>query len=162
MTAVFSLFLLLSLSGALVAAGASISAKARPTLIPNCGSTWYLDYRPSGWSAGCTGGSLNLTKLHWSKFGRSRAQASGRAELREPCGDNPCYLAGLYKAKAKLAASRPRRCSAGALARSLYFSRVEVKVLYRAGNPFGRSPGWKRNVFKIKAYDGVCYHTPPT
>jgi len=129
--------------------------------LPNCGTTWYMSYRPRSWSSGCTGGALNLSKLRWREYGRRRAQAIGEAGLREPCGAEPCFKAGIYKAQAKLSASRPLRCSAGTLAGAWYFSRVQAEVLYRNGNPFGARPGWKSSIFTIKAHGGICHHTPP-
>lgn len=128
--------------------------------VPNCGSTWYLEYQPSSWSAGCTGGSLNVNKLNWREYRSDGARASGQAELRKPCGDAPCYKAGMYRTQGKLSASRPLRCMGGTLAGAVYFSRIEVEVLYRAGNPFGAPAGWKHSIVTIKADRGICHHSP--
>jgi hypothetical protein len=128
--------------------------------VPNCGSTWYLEYQPSLWSQGCTGGSLNVTRLSWRSYAAGGARALGQAALRKPCGAAPCSQAGIYTTSARVLASRPLRCPGGTLRGSRYFSQIQVDVLYRDDNPFGIAAGWQRTTFVIKAANGVCHHSP--
>src|SRR4249919_109976 len=128
--------------GALVALlFSSALAFASPALsrpyVPNCGTTAYLDFKPDYWSAGCTGGSLNLDLRRWTRYGNRQANAVGLAKLRRPCGTNPtCPEAGVYRAAAKLKLWHPRRCSTGEAAGARYFSRARVRIRYRGDNPF--------------------------
>ena len=131
------------------------------TYVPNCGTTAYLDFKPDQWSAGCTGGSLNLDLRRWTRYGARKANAVGVAILRRPCGTNPtCPEAGVYRAAAKLRVWRPRRCRAGGAAGARYFGRALVRIRYRGDNPFGQRAGWKSYRFNVRAYEGSCDYTP--
>jgi hypothetical protein len=141
------------------AVGAAAPAAAR-TYVANCANTYYLDLKPHQWSNGCTGGALNIDALRWGHYGIRRARAAGRADLRRPCGNAPCYKAGVYRARARLRMWRPRRCSTGPAAGERFFSRVRVRVRYRRGNPFGEPAGWKTYRFRIRAYEGHCEYAP--
>ena len=139
----------------------SSAAAARHTFVANCNNTYYLDFKPHYWSAGCTGGSYNLRRMHWTHWGKRVARGHGQATLRKPCGTNPtCPEAGIYKAKARLRLRRPRRCTSGPAAGKRFFSRVRLRIRYRRGNPFGIRPGWHTYRFKISAYQGHCEHSP--
>jgi hypothetical protein len=148
---------------AVVVAGAAVvpSAAEAATYVPNCANTYYLDLRPSQWSNGCTGGALNLFRLHWTRYGQRHARAHGRALLRTPCGTNPtCPEAALYRAAARLRMRRPRRCGNGEAAGERFYSRARARVRYRRGNPFGYRAGWKTYRYKIRAYEGTCEYSP--
>jgi hypothetical protein len=66
-------------------------------------------------------GLLTTVTVRWSWYGESTASAKGRAELRTPCGDDPCYKAGLYKATAQVRMTKPRSCTTGPAAGSRFF-----------------------------------------
>ena len=145
------------------ALGLTAMAEAAPahasTYVANCGITGYLEIRPDYWSGGCTGGALNINKLHWLSYRTNSATARGRADLRMPCGNNPCYKAGTYSAPARLRLSTPRSCEAGDASGERYFSRVRVRVKMRAGNPFGYRAGWKVWRVPVPA-GGECSYAP--
>ncbi len=131
------------------------------TYVANCGTTYYLDFKPDYWSAGCTGGALNVDRLRWTRYGERSAFAVGRATLRRPCGTHPtCPEAGAYRASARLRLRRPRRCSNGGAAGARFFSRVRLRIRYRAGNPFGKRPGWRTYKLRVRAYEGTCEYSP--
>jgi hypothetical protein len=137
------------------------NAAGSRTYVANCANTYYLDFKPSYWSNGCTGGALNVERVRWTQYGRRTARATGRAALRLPCGTNPtCPEAGAYKTAATLLMSRPRRCSTGKAADARFFSRVRLRIRYRAGNPFDEPAGWKTYRFNIRAYEGACEYAP--
>ncbi|HYI38185.1 MAG TPA: hypothetical protein VEX39_16385 [Thermoleophilaceae bacterium] len=141
--------------------GAVPSAASARTYVPNCGTTYYLDFKPSYWSGGCTGGALNVNKLRWRHYGNRTAKATGQAALRRPCGTNPtCPEAGLYRASARLYMSRPSSCRNGEAGGARFFSRITVRVRYRADNPFGYRAGWKRYRSRVRAYEGTCEYSP--
>lgn len=75
-----------------------------------------------------------------------------------PCGDQPCYMAGVYKAKARLRMSAPRTCSEGEAAGERYFTRVRLRIRFRAGNPFGYRSRWK--VYRLRIDDIPCAYSP--
>lgn len=143
---------------------AALAAFAAPVLaasthVADCNTTNFLKVKPSTWSGGCTGGSLNIRGLRWSSYARRKATATGRAWLRLPCGGSgepTCPDAGVYKARARLTFSRPRQCENDTLLR--YFSRVRVRVRYRKGNPYGVQPGWKTYRSRVSA--GPCEMAP--
>jgi hypothetical protein len=134
---------------ALGAAGAA-SASAAVTYVPNCGNTGYLDFKPSYWSAGCTGGSPMIMPIRWTVWNGRAARATGTAQLREPCGNQPCYTAGMYHADGKLRLSAPRTCTDDDTGQTRrYFSRARWSIRYRSHNPFGRRPGWHSMTFSV-------------
>src|SRR5262245_6058039 len=99
------------------------------TYVPNCGTTYYLGVMPDYWSAGCTGGSLNIVDLGWKRYEDEVANAVGVATLRKPCGSNPtCPEAGAYRASARLRLWHPLGCSDGGAAGARFFSQVQVRI----------------------------------
>lgn len=137
-----------------VPAIAPSAASADVTYAANCGVTGYLEYKPDYWSAGCTGGSPTIRPIHWRVWKGSAATSGGTALLREPCGDQPCYKAGVYRAKGKLGLSRPRTCVSDDGETYRYFSRARWSIRYRPGNPFHERPGWRSLTFKVPADSG--------
>lgn len=132
------------------------AAEAR-TYVPNCGNPSYLDYKPTYWSSGCTGGSVNVDPVQWRRWTGRLATAAGTAKLRYPCGDSPCYEADVYEAPARLKFSRTRRCKLPSGKRVRYFARARVTVKYGDDNPFGYAAGWRTfPTFKMDAYEGKC------
>jgi hypothetical protein len=146
--------------------GALAAPANAQTYVANCGNTHYLTLRPDHWSSGCTGGAQNVVRLKWTRYTTGTATARGTAELRDPRCLPTCYEARVYRFSARLRMSRPRRCSSGPAAGARFFSRVEVKIRYRAGTPFGPSGAplkksrWKTTRWPIRAYEGACDWSP--
>ena len=130
-------------------------AGAQVTYVPNCGNTSYLEFKPRYWSSGCTGGSLNMSPLHWRRWGGDSARARGTAELRESCAGEDGFC-GTYKAHARLRLSAPRLCHDRDGRARRYFSLARFSVRYRAGNPFGYRAGWRAYRVEVGPHVGSC------
>jgi hypothetical protein len=144
------------------ALGASAApASARP-YVGGCGNTGDLHLKPSQWSNGCTGGSLNVNDLRWTWYGETTASGKGRTVERVGCGKYvSCPGKRSYRASARVRMTQPRKCTSGPAKGSRYFSKVRVRVHYRKGNPFGYRPGWKTYRYTINTYDdGGCAFAP--
>lgn len=142
------------LAAACATFGAAASAAGAVTYVANCDVAGYLAYKPDYWSAGCTGGSPRIQPIRWRTWGSGLAIATGTAQLRGPCGDQPCYKADMYRAEGKLRLSRPRTCTSDAGATLRYFSRARWSIRYRKGNPFGEKPGWRTTTFTVPSNSG--------
>jgi hypothetical protein len=150
---------------AAVAAVIALAAVARPadaaspTYVANCGQTGYLDYKPSYWSNGCTGGAFNVEKLHWRTWSSSSARGSATMALRDPLCRPTCPAAKIFKYRARITLSRPWTCHDAAGERLRFFSRVAVRVRWTSGNPFHERPGWHTRRFHIPN-SGPCALAP--
>jgi hypothetical protein len=138
---------------AVLSAAAAAPASA-VTYGANCGNTSYLDYKNNYWSAGCTGGSLNISKLKWTRWGDSSARGRGRAQLRDPECRPTCPEAKLFRYSARVTFSRPRTCRDDAGTARRYFSRVTVRIKWTPGNPFKKRAGW--GMQRITILQGTC------
>ncbi|HKG04766.1 MAG TPA: hypothetical protein VKB03_16460 [Conexibacter sp.] len=126
------------------------------TYVPNCGTTYYLEYKPAYWSAGCTGGSPTMPTATWRRWGSHVARGTGTAQLRGPCRAS-CVDAKVYESSGRLSLYGTRRCVDGRGRRQLYFSRARFSVYFRAHNLFGYPKGWRTfPVFTTIAYQGEC------
>jgi hypothetical protein len=133
-----------------VAAGAA----AERIYVANCGNTSYLEFRPTYWSSGCTGGSLNVRPVRWRWWGVRSARGSGTAELRFLCPKRRAWCT--YRARARLRLSRPKQCRAKDGRRHWYFSVGRESVLFRAGNPLRLRAGWHTQRTTVQADQGLC------
>jgi hypothetical protein len=146
---------------AVIALGAAAApAGAAPTTYAaNCGQTGYLDYKPSSWSNGCTGGAFNAEKAHWRTWSSTSARASARMALRDPLCRPTCPAAKTFNYRARITLSRPRTCHGEDGEPLRFFSRVSVRVLWTSGNPFHERPGWHTSRFHIPN-SGSCALAP--
>ena len=144
----------------LLALGVSVvpSASAATTYAANCGIAAYLEFKPAEWSAGCTGGSPRIKVSSW-RWGTTSATARGTSSWRKPCGNQPCYRSGQYYGRGRLRLTRPRTCEVDGGTPVRYFARARWSMLFRAGNPFGRAPGWHAMTFNVPA-TSVCEFSP--
>jgi heat shock protein HslJ len=117
----------------------------------NCGNNSYLEYKPSDWSSGCTGGSAKVRHINWRFWGSDGAQGEGRA-LVVDC-DPTCATGTLYRTRGKIELSGVKTCRRGGRTYR-YFARAEHSIYVRADNPLGRPAGWETGTYK--AVDGMC------
>ena len=115
----------------------------------NCGTTGYLDYKPSSWSNGCTGGSTNIDAVRWTRWTSTSAHGRGHAHLRDPLCRPSCPEAKVYPYRAAVTLSRPRSCSTDSGQRLRYFSRATVRIRWTRGNPFHKAVGWRAEHFTV-------------
>jgi hypothetical protein len=151
--------LLVALAGAVGCTAHAQASQAGRTYVPNCGNTSYLDYKPHGWSSGCTAGSLNMVRARWSWWGRKSARGTGTAVLRGPC-ERTCADATTYRAATKLGLSGPRFCHDDWGKSHRYFSRARFSVLYGTPNPWGFRAGWRAERVTLPADQGLCTFSP--
>jgi heat shock protein HslJ len=128
-----------------------VSQNAGQVYEANCGNNSYLEYKPSDWSSGCTGGSANVRHINWRSWRHDRAQGEGRAFVVD-C-DPTCATGTLYRTRGKIELSGVKTCRRGGRLHR-YFARAEHSIYLRADNPLGRPAGWETGTYG--AIDGMC------
>lgn len=135
-----------------VSASAAPAAKTPVPLLPAC-SVLDLEYQPTRWSPGCTGGSPLLGDLRWSGWGTATATAQGNVALND-C-EPSCAEGTSYTYPAQMTVYRVKRCRKAGRSH-LQYTRVALSWLYPEDNPFDQPPGWQPfglNPLKVRSSD---------
>jgi hypothetical protein len=143
-------------AAALAAAAAcapGLAAARSNVLVANCGSTGYLSFKPSYWSAGCTAGSPTVEPIEWVRYGGREAVGTGTAPLQD-CGCAYPTVTARYPARVVL--TKPRRCKTGPRVR--FFSKARLTITYPEGNPFGEPAGEQSSSWHVPG--GRCEFAP--
>ena len=131
----------------LVFGGATASAR---TYVASCSNTSFLEFKPDYWSSGCTGGSVNVQPVTWSRW--SARSAKGRGVVLANDCDPSCAGGSIYRYRTTVRLYHPRTCHGNG--RHRYFSKSRLNVTFRRGNPYGYPAGQK--ILRFPVYGGTC------